>query len=103
MEFNDSRTEPISVELSNGRVIKFEAAQTGREDVAFGINPFTEVTDALEGFVEAISSTVQRVQPKKATVKFGLDVAIESGNLTATIVKGSGKANLEITLEFEQG
>jgi hypothetical protein len=41
------------------------------------------------------------VKPKKATVKFGMELAIESGQLTAVIVKGSGKGNLEITLEWE--
>lgn len=30
------------------------------------------------------------------------ELAIESGQLTAVIVKGSGKANLEITLEWER-
>jgi hypothetical protein len=30
-----------------------------------------------------------------------MELAIESGQLTAIIVKGSGKANLEITLEWE--
>jgi hypothetical protein len=30
-----------------------------------------------------------------------LELAIEAGQLTAAIVKGSGKGNLEITLEWE--
>jgi hypothetical protein len=48
-----------------------------------------------------IAIPIQKVKPKKATVKFGMELAIESGQLTAAIVKGSGKTNLEITLEPE--
>jgi len=33
-------------------------------------------------------------------VEFGLEVALESGQLTAVLVKGSAKANLKITLEW---
>ncbi|NET35237.1 MAG: hypothetical protein F6K19_24950 [Cyanothece sp. SIO1E1] len=102
MEFAEPRTEEIPVELPNGSVIRVEVAHTGREDVAFDVRPFKEVTDALEGIVGAIATTIHKAQPKKASVKFGLDVAIDSGSLTATIVKGSSKANLEITLEWGQ-
>jgi hypothetical protein len=100
MEFTESRLEKIPVQLPNGTVIKVEVSQMGREDVAFDVKPFTEITDALEGIVGAIAGTLQKVQPDKASVKFGLELAIESGQLTAIIVKGSGKANLEITLEW---
>jgi hypothetical protein len=60
------------------------------------------VTDALEGIVDAIAQTLQKASPDKASVKFGLELAIEPGGLTAVIVKGSGKANLEITLEWNK-
>lgn len=102
MEFTESRTETIPVQLDNGAVIKVEVAQTGREDVAIDIRPFKEVTNALEGIVDAIAQTLQKAQPDKASVKFGLELAIESGSLTAVIVKGSGKANLEIMLEWSK-
>lgn len=101
MESTESiRTERISVQLPNETTVKVEVVQTGREDVAFGPQSFREVTNILEGIAEAISSTIQKVKPHKATVKFGLEMALESGQLTAVIVKGSGKGNLEITLEW---
>jgi hypothetical protein len=40
------------------------------------------------------------VQPKKATVEFGVEVTVKSGKLTALIVEGEGKGNLKITLEW---
>jgi hypothetical protein len=48
-----------------------------------------------------VAAPLKKARPKKATVKFGMEMAIEAGQLTAVIVKGSGKANLEITLEWE--
>jgi Trypsin-co-occurring domain 1 len=48
-----------------------------------------------------IAAPIQTVKPKQATVKFGMELAIESGQLTTVIVKGSGTGNLEITLEWE--
>ena len=98
----EDRTEAIPVELPNGTIIKVEVAQTGREDVAFKTFSFTQITEALEGIVGAITETLQKVQPTKAAVKFGMEMAVEAGQLTALIAKGSGKANLEITLEWSK-
>jgi Trypsin-co-occurring domain 1 len=107
MTFPESRVEKISTELPNGTIIQIEVAQTGLENVAFDIKPFKQVTDALEGIAQAIYLTLEKIQPNKASIKFGLDVSLESGQLTAVIVKGSSKANLEINLEWvkntEQG
>lgn len=102
MTFADSRSETVPVQLPNGAIVKVEVAQTGREDVGFDVKQFEPIADAIEGVVQMIAILIQRVKPKKATVKFGMELAIESGQLTAIIVKGSGKANLEITLEWEQ-
>lgn len=60
------------------------------------------MAEAIEGIVQIIAVPIQKVRPKKATVKFGLELALEAGRLIAIIVKGSGKANLEITLEWER-
>jgi len=102
MEFSEVRTEKIPVLLSNGMTIKIEMAEVGREDVAFDVKPFKQVTDALEGIIEAIALSLEKAKPNKASVKFGVEVAIESGALTASIVKGASKANLEITLEWSR-
>jgi hypothetical protein len=101
MDFADSRGNTVPVELPNGAIVQVEVASTGREDVAFDVKQFQPVADAIEGVVQMIAAPIQKVKPKKATVKFGMELAIESGQLTAVIVKGSGKGNLEITLEWE--
>jgi hypothetical protein len=101
MDFADSRGNTVPVELPNGAIVQVEVASTGREDVAFDVKQFQPVADAIEGVVQMIAAPIQKVKPKKATVKFGMELAIEAGQLTAVIVKGSGKGNLEITLEWE--
>lgn len=101
MAFAESHREIVPIQLPNGASVKVEVTNTGREDVGFDLKQFQPVADAIEGVVQMISAPIQKVRPKKATVKFGMELAIESGQLTAIIVKGSGKANLEITLEWE--
>lgn len=98
----DFQAEKIPVELPNGSVIKIEASRSGREDISSDTFDFKEVTEALEGITQAIFGTLQKVQPNKATVKFGMEISADSGALTAVIVKGSSKANLEISLEWQK-
>ena len=100
MSFSDSRSESVPVQLPNGAVGKFEITQTGRENVSFDKKEFQPVADAIEGVVQMIASPIQKVKPRKASVRFGMELAIESGQLTAIVVKEAGKANLEITLEW---
>lgn len=100
---SECRTQSVPVKLEDGTTVYIEATSTGREDVAFDLKSFSQVTEALEGISRALAQSLQNIQPDKASVKFGLELAIESGNLTAVIVKGSSKANLEITLEWNQG
>lgn len=100
MSFAESRSESVPVQLPNGAIVQFEVTSTGREDVAFDSKQFQPVADAIEGVMQMIAAPIQKVKPKKATVKFGMELAIESGQLTAIVVKGAGKANLEITLEW---
>jgi hypothetical protein len=101
MTFAESHSDTVPVQLPNGAIVRFEVTQTGREDVGFDLKQFQPVADMIEGVVQMIADPIQKARPKKATVKFGMELAIESGQLTAIIVKGSGKANLEITLEWE--
>jgi hypothetical protein len=102
MSFTNSHGDSIPVQLPNGSLIKIEVAQTGREDVGFDVKSFKAVTDAIEGVAEAITGSLEKVSPNKASVKFGLEIQIEQGSLVAAIVRGEGKANLEVTLEWEK-
>jgi hypothetical protein len=103
MSYEHDQTTSVPVKLASGTTIKFQVSkpETGRRDVAdIGALPFDQVTKALQEIVGNLKETLDRVKPDKASVKFGVEMAVEAGNLTALIVKGSGKGNLEITLEW---
>ena len=94
-------TEIVKTELPNGSHIHVQATVLGgEEEVSFELFSFKEVTKTIEGIAESVLATLQKVRPHKARVEFGLDVALESGQLTALMVKGSGTTNIKITLEW---
>lgn len=96
-----TRQELIPVKLANGVEMRVAATVLGgEEDVALKLLSFDEITDALEGIAGSLNAALQKIKPKKASVEFGLEVAVESGKLTALLVKGSGTATLNITLEW---
>ncbi len=95
------RTEVIKAKLANGTIVHIQATVLGGDEKATFTHPsFKEVTDAIEGIAESVVTTLQKVKPKRASVEFGLEVALEAGKLTGLLVKGSGTSNLKITLEW---
>jgi hypothetical protein len=102
MTFSESHIDTVPVELPNGAIVKVEVARIGREDVGFEAKSFKGVTESIEGVAEAIAGCLEKISPSKASVKFGLEIQVEQGSLVAAIIKGTGKANLEITLEWEK-
>ncbi|KAF3884866.1 MULTISPECIES: CU044_2847 family protein [Nostocales] len=94
------QTKIITVELSDGTNVRVEATQIGDRKINFQARPFEEVATAIESLTKEIAESVRKVKPDRATVRFGVDIAIESGKLTALVVKGASNANIEITLEW---
>ena len=96
-----SRREIVPVQFANGVKMYVEATMLGgEEDVALNILSFQDMTDTIESIAGAMNAALQKVKPNKASVEFGLEMAVESGQLTALLVKGSGTANLKISLEW---
>jgi hypothetical protein len=92
----------LRVQLSNGQTVHAEVAELGGErNVGISIFSFEGVANAIEEISRTITETLKKVEPRKATVEFGVDLALESGNLTALLVKGTGTASLKVTLEWE--
>lgn len=94
-------TEFISVDLGEGVIAQVEVIEAGREKVSAGTLPFESVAKAITKLSQVVAAPIQAVKPTKATVKYGLAIGIEQGSLVAAIVRGTGKANLEITLEWQ--
>jgi hypothetical protein len=97
----ETQTERVPVDLGDGVVVQMEVATTGREQVAAGALPFEQIGKALTKIAQVVVAPIQAAKPTKATVKYGLAIGIEQGSLMAAIVRGTGSANLEITLEWE--
>jgi Trypsin-co-occurring domain 1 len=98
---SDENTTRIPVELPDKSIVWIEVVQSGRQDVAFTALPFSTVTDTIQEIASTIGKAITKIGPTKATVKYGIEIGIEQGSLVAAIVRGTGKANLEITLEWE--
>ncbi|GAC1655554.1 MAG: hypothetical protein NVS4B12_28030 [Ktedonobacteraceae bacterium] len=97
------QTRTIPVRLADGTIIKVQAtAMGGDQPAGFKVPQFEDVTKSIQGIAQSMLGTLQKlpVKPKKASVEFGLEIAAESGTLTTVLVKGSGTANLKITLEW---
>ena len=105
----NEETINLPVKLPNGARIHIEAtrfAVQGEVDVA-DIRELVQegvldpLTLALEGIAEWVDASLKKIRPKKASVEFGMEVGVAAGQLTALLAKGSAKANLKITLEWE--
>ena len=111
----DAASQIVPVKLPNGSLIHAEvtpvrggAPTKGKEqDVAHRgatIPPqdIKDIMDALEGIAATVSTTVEKTAAFESSVEFGLEIGLESGKLTALLVKGTGKANLKVTLTWKK-
>ncbi|MBH8553822.1 hypothetical protein I8751_15875 [Nostocaceae cyanobacterium CENA357] len=90
----------ISVELTDGTSIKVEVTPIDERKITVQSRYFNEITAVIESLTKEIAQVLQNAKPDKASVKFGIEIGIESGKLTPLLVKGTSTANLEITLEW---
>jgi Trypsin-co-occurring domain 1 len=77
-----------------------DSSASPEEDVsAFDkVLPFKSVVDSVGAVSEAMTDALRQASPKEAEVTFGLNVSVESGQLTTLIVKGGGTATFSIRL-----
>jgi hypothetical protein len=98
----------MRVRLPNGSEIWAEAQALGtRESEVAGFDtlrkalPLDALQESIEGLAQLVKTAIDKTKPDKACVEFGLDLGIDSGQLTALWVKGTAKANVKITLSWE--
>jgi hypothetical protein len=103
------KSSKLPIKLPNGTVIYVEASplkSATEEDVSFrSAEEALEIGNiqaAIEGISEMVATAVQKVAPSKASVEFEIEIAVEPGKVTALWVKGSGRANLKITIEWAE-
>ena len=101
-----SRPTFLPVKLDDDTIIRIEATQLEGEVVGEGyiasveLPSFQQVTDTIKSMAKSLEAMWNEVQPSKASVEFGIEVGFEPGNLTALLVKGSGKGHLTVTVEW---
>jgi hypothetical protein len=99
----------VKINLGDDKgVLQIEATARGETEVSasrktFSREELANVMQTIEGFAETLQQSLSKLKPQKATVEFGVEIGAESGQLTALIVKGTGSANLKVTLEWELG
>jgi hypothetical protein len=63
---------------------------------------FDSVLNSIKDVSEGFCKVLERVSPSKATVELGFDVSFKEGVLISTLVNGSSKAGIKVTLEWEK-
>jgi C4-type Zn-finger protein len=96
------QTAIVPVELSDGTIVNIEATLRGEQQVSSRTQVFGPVKDTIKAVAKEMLDIVEQAQPDKVSIKLAVEVAVESGQLTACLVKGSSKANLEVTLEWSK-
>jgi len=99
----------VKVLLPNHAVIHVETTQLEQQDdadvAARTVEEVLEiqgVQEAIEGIGRIVVGALDKLGARKASAEFGIEVGLESGQLTALWVKGTGKANLKVTLEWSK-
>jgi fructose-bisphosphate aldolase class 1 len=87
------------------RQVSIGAGGTERE-VSINVFPdlgakMPEVWATIASFSASMAERLSTIKAKKVAVEFGIEIAIESGQLTALLAKGSATTSLKITIEWE--
>jgi hypothetical protein len=84
-------------------VTRLDDSPVGRTNQNISIPKIPDLESVWEMVAQisrGIAEKLKEAQAKKAAVEFGIEIGLEAGNFTAMLVKGSGKANVKITLEW---
>lgn len=101
---NNERIKAISAKLDDNTTIQIETslpkgeADISDEKLELEYKKFSLVAEKI---ASQTIEPLKKLKAKKVTLKMGLSIGIESGSLTAIIVKGTGNANMELSIEWE--
>jgi len=59
-----------------------------------------EVGASIKSIADTLGKAVQAASPEKASIEFGLQVAVKGGKLISLITEASGTATLKVTLQW---
>jgi hypothetical protein len=98
----DERYELISAELPGGGTVSVRAVNLGGATDVSALDHLSlkDVADSIQEIAATIGDALKKATPRKASVTFGIEVAVQAGKLTSLLVQGSGTATLNVTLEW---
>lgn len=99
----ENQTDIIPISFEDGTILQIQATMLGGfEQVGTkeGGMSFDNVTKSIRNIAREIAKVIKDIQPNKAAVSMGFDVATSEGQLTALLVKGTASASLTVTLEW---
>jgi hypothetical protein len=99
-----SQWKKIKLDREGDRQIYLEVLDRGgpKEVGILESIPFEQVTEILGQIAQRIGDSLERIRPNKACVELGVEFGLENGQLVALIARGSGKANLKVSLEWDR-
>lgn len=103
---NDRDTRILNVQLANGDIIKAEVSLAGgerdvRSNNTYAFEDFAKKLDSIIGGIAGeIKQVLEVTAPKKVGIEFGIEISLESGQLTAMLVKGTGTTSFKVTVEW---
>ncbi|MFG2825059.1 CU044_2847 family protein [Kitasatospora sp. NPDC048365] len=68
--------------------------------VGSGLPDFGQVMATVTQLAQSFQHALEQAKPKKASVEFGVKVAMKSGVMTGLFVNAAGEAAVKITLEW---
>jgi hypothetical protein len=100
----EESTSVVPVRLHDGKIIHIEVRDLGGRQKVSDLKDlsFENVIASIEALGNDIVGVLKRLEPQKATIEMGFEIGAESGQLTALLVKGTGKANLKVSLEWSK-
>ncbi|MEV7072471.1 CU044_2847 family protein [Streptomyces sp. NPDC093990] len=87
----------VSVGLSGAQVGSGLAEE---QEIGWRTARLETVLDSLTAVARAVGTRLQQTGASKATVEFGCDVSVDTGQLLAVIGKASSKSAWKVTLEW---
>jgi hypothetical protein len=97
------RTEWQPMDLGGGTKAYVEVVPRGRQEVGvLDSIPFDQVVSTLTLIAKGLEAAIDTVKPSKAAIEIGIEFGLEAGQLVALIARGTGKANLKVTLEWDK-
>ena len=98
----DEQYELISAQLPDGGMVSVRAVNLGGATDVGALDQLSlkDVADSIQQIAATIGEALKKAAPKRASITFGIEVAVQSGKLTSLLVQGSGTATLNVTLEW---